>query len=278
MGKTKNKGTGLTFNIPNVIWNTMEWVVWIFVAGLVFAVANPNVLNSIFAEECSLEEVLISSVVYERFAIFMALVTLLAPVLIWLICGKLPLEFFRSIKTKRDSIHAPTDYENFDFYSKSTSECMVFFLEESDKSLRRIHSAANTCLFIAGFVGFCGVLFIVFQFQGNTASDTSDVLLANLPYMSAFALIEFVALFFFRQYRILHNESKIYKEQIRNKQKDFLIAKHLESIGKESEIPAVISWGISGLQSDQEEETSMAEDSPSRKMWDRITSLKNNSQ
>lgn len=111
------------------------------------------------------------------------------------------------------------------------------FASSSGVIANRLFSRAGVYLFIGVLIAFSGLVFFYFGVQSigslnsGTDADIRDKLLGMLPKFGMLFFIEFVALFFLRQYRAAMDEFRYYEAIKRRREELYLLLKLLAKGG-----------------------------------------------
>lgn len=172
-------------------------------------------------------------------SILMGIITLLMPLLFWLINGKLPLESLRSRAKKkpkgmdyniqsRKDIHIYTDQsaEHEETEQKTATSILESFASESTALSNSLFNRSGIYLFIGTLIAVVGVLF--FSFQSITviekeSIDLSTVILLLAPKTGILIFIELIAFFFLKQYRSAMDEHRYFESIKRERQRAYVI-------------------------------------------------------
>lgn len=221
----------------------MEIYLWILAAMIVAG----GIWIDIIGRRAYLFEVL--SIRY--FEMLLALLTLFFPFVFRLIFGVLPLEALRRKRAQQpaDSDRPTVTTQNnirsieVQVFSESptpeqlseytAAKLFAYFSSTSRKLADSIYSRAGVYLLVGVLVAFSGLIF----FYGQTAQlpkevDGYSMLLILAPKFGILFFIEFVALFFLRQYRAAMDEFRYYEAIKRNREESLALLQVAKESGK----------------------------------------------
>ena len=160
--------------------------------------------------------------------ILSSLLTLLLPLLVKLIFGKLPFEYIRNRNNKNKSIES-LEYNEEDIQAiypildEVSEDYKVKCINESHIIAEKIFIRSGVYLLVGCLIAFAGIT-IFYSPWFNKISNNAEIgqrLLEYIPRFCALFFIEFIAFFFLKQYRIMLEEYRYY-EAVKRKRQDAL--------------------------------------------------------
>jgi len=183
-------------------------------------------------------------------SILSGIITLLVPLIYWLINGQLPIESLRQrIKGKKNVVYniesAKDVYINTDqekvpspkvISPRTASDLLKDYASESAILANSLFRRSGLYLFIGTIIAVVGVLFFSFQSISSSEQTTSSVILMLAPKVSILIFIEFIAFFFLKQYRSAMDEHRYYESIKRERQRAYVITILLQEENKQISI------------------------------------------
>lgn len=147
------------------------------------------------------------------------------PFLFELLTGKYPFELIRSLIIPSREQHESSSQESND--NEDTNICNIY-IKHYRKTANLLLNKSNKYIVIGYFIALSGVLvFILLTGQMNTSNETNYkldslkginiwdcviyLITINLPRFGVLFFIEYIAIFFLKQYRVLLEEFRYYK-------------------------------------------------------------------
>jgi len=188
-----------------------------------------------------------SSMIEEFYtSIQFAIITLLIPLIYWLINGRLPLESIKQVLKKTSStiynIQSTNDVHFYSDKSNSTqnndpkndspikaTDILEKYAVESSVIANNLFRRSGLYLFIGTIIAIIGVLFFSFQgFSFSEKNDTLSIFLALAPRFGILIFIELIAFFFLKQYRFAMDEHRYFEAVKRERQRAYAITSLLQ--------------------------------------------------
>ncbi|MEO9269310.1 hypothetical protein ABI244_00615 [Serratia ureilytica] len=164
-------------------------------------------------------------------AFTISVTTMLFPVVFSFIYGNLPLQQirYRLILKKHESIDAESVDTN-----RSTIEKAIDYFESlvisSTTLANKIFSRASLYLLCGVIISFIGLIFFYLQSSNYISSNSFQISLLNLaPKFGVLIFIEFIAVFFLKQYRSLMDEFRYYESLKRSREESLAILRMASS-------------------------------------------------
>jgi len=178
--------------------------------------------------------------------IVLAVMFSLLPLLFRQVFGELPFEYVRKSRSKQRAIEIKGSNNNIviteDIYKQLKKKQIILnHIEESKEISQKIYSRSGAYLLIGCLIAFTGVAIFYSPIFGqviNEKRDISQVLVDYLPRFGALFFIEFIAMFFLRQYRIMMQEYRYYEGIKRERQDEF---RNIQLFKKFSSDPNLLS-------------------------------------
>lgn len=184
---------------------------------------------------------------YYLFVLFSILIFLF-PILFNLIFGLYPLESIR-VKGNRkidspydDSGDSSIKIENIKL-DGATIDYKLICINESKAIADKIYKRSGVYLLAGSLIAFIGIGIFYSPIFANTNSipnDLSQRILDYLPRFGALFFIEFIAFFFLRQFRVMHEEYRYYEAIKRQRQDNFNLLLLVEKYGEKTELLKLI--------------------------------------
>jgi hypothetical protein len=207
-----------TYIKKRVYNRVIELYVWVILALLVvFPALYYSLRNGIY-DDFLLE-------FYNQF--LLGVLFILIPILFKLIFGKLPLEYLRNKREGVQEIKFQDSHNINVIVNQQTNDEQletynIQCINESKAIAERVFTRSGVYLLVGCLIAFIGVaIFYSPIFQQTNSTDITQRLLDYLPRFGALFFIEFIALFFLKQYRIMLEEYRYY-EAIKRKRQDNL--------------------------------------------------------
>lgn len=179
-------------------------------------------------------------------SILTGFITLLIPLLFWLINGQLPIESLRSrAKNKKNMVYNIDSSKDIHIYAEQAAaqeeteartaiSILKLFASESAALSNSLYRRSGIYLFIGTLIAVVGVLF--FSFQNITVSseesiDMSTVIVMLAPKTGILIFIELIAFFFLKQYRSAMDEHRYFESIKRERQRAYVITLLLQQEG-----------------------------------------------
>ena len=168
-------------------------------------------------------------------AVCICLFSVIFPILFNFIFMKYPLEFFRDKITMSEVDSSIDMLEDIDFIDRQ--------IKESSQIAERIYSNSRAYLMIGCMISIAGVVVFYVPF-GQTSTPQPDELSLRLfdllPRFGALFFIEYIALFFLKQYRILLEDYRYYEAIKRDRQNKKLFLELIEKYSANQEVLKII--------------------------------------
>ena len=189
------------------------------------------------------------AVVQERYFEFLvSIVVIVFPVLYRLIFNMLPLESIRrrreivSFEVGKDErrLNKKTDNEESlddliaQRTSSETSEVFLTSLALSSRQLAKgLYSRSGVYLLIGVLIAFSGLVFFYLQTTALTKQpDATSLLISLAPNFGILFFIEFIALFFLKQYKSAMDEFRYYESLQRSREETLALVKLIKESGE----------------------------------------------
>ncbi|HBK7260949.1 TPA: hypothetical protein LNF46_003413 [Vibrio cholerae] len=189
--------------------------------------------------------------------VILALLVMMFPILYRLIFNKLPLESIRESRRARvkiiqneevTSVVSGTAKGVKEFQQKlashETPEGYIYSLVLSSKELAQsMYSRSGVYLLIGVLIAFSGLAFFYLQTSATLQAEAligTTVLLELAPKFGILFFIEFIALFFLKQYKSAMDEFRYYESLQRSREETLAIVKLVMSTGKELDVYELI--------------------------------------
>lgn len=159
----------------------------------------------------------------------------LFPFLFYFIFTKLPIEFFRYKVNNPVSNAREETAQKIDFIDLQ--------IKESTDIAERLYSNSRAYLMIGCLVALAGVAIFyapIWQTTTHISIDLTSSLLDILPRFGALFFIEYIALFFLKQYRILLEDYRYYEAIKRDRQNKRLFLDLVEKYSDNSEVLKIL--------------------------------------
>ena len=169
------------------------------------------------------------------FALCLSIFFILFPIFFNFIFMKYPFEFIRSKVTKTEAESSMNTLENIDSIDRQ--------IKESTQIAERIYSNSRAYLMIGCVVSVAGVVVFNSPFLQASATQSGDWTLRMfdlLPRFGALFFIEYIALFFFKQYRILLEDYRYYEAIKRDRQNIKLLLEQIEKHSANQDVLKII--------------------------------------
>jgi hypothetical protein len=178
--------------------------------------------------------------------ILIAIFVFLFPLIFKQIFSKLPLEYIRTKKQQGQEVQISGSDNTIiinDNNSVEIKDESLFqkYANESKDISDKIYARSGVYLLIGCLIAFTGVAIFYSPIFGQIKSEgkeISQILIEYIPRFGALFFIEFVALFFLKQYRIMMQEYRYYEEIKRKRQNQYSI---IEIVKKHKEEPDLIN-------------------------------------
>lgn len=183
-----------------------------------------------------------------------AFLILIFPVFFRLIFSNFPLEHLRKYSSAK-SYSKNKDNEEAEIIKSADSgvlvekiisnevnklnylDLMSKYAINSDNLSKQIYSRAGVYLIVGVFVAFIGLYFFYLETSSNLKINSYNEFIFNLlPKFGILFFIEFVALFFLRQYRSAMDEFRYYEAIKRNREEIFVALKILKENNLENDL------------------------------------------
>lgn len=188
------------------------------------------------------------------FEIILSLIVVIFPVLFRLIFNRLPLESLRvgrevnNIRiTNVENVSGDSNVRNVEqlISQKTASETPEEFITNltlnSRDLAKSMYSRSGVYLLIGVLIAFSGLAF--FYLQTTTivnGTDGTSLLVGLAPKFGILFFIEFIALFFLKQYKSAMDEFRYYESLQRSREETLAIVKLIQSTGKELDVYELI--------------------------------------
>jgi hypothetical protein len=161
--------------------------------------------------------------------ILIAILVFLFPLIFKQIFNKLPFEFLRSKKMSEQEFKIEGSDNTIIINKKQSvisveNNLLAKYAKESKDISEKIYSRSGVYLLIGCLIAFTGVAIFyspVFGQVKTEGKEISQILVEYLPRFGALFFIEFVALFFLKQYRIMMQEYRYYEKIKRDRQNSY---------------------------------------------------------
>lgn len=168
---------------------------------------------------------------HDYYKFLLAIIIGLFPILFRLIFYSLPLEYIRDRKNSpreiriENSNNIQVTIANEKDDDVNEKDFAIYCIRESEKISERIFSRSGVYLLVGCLIAFVGVAIFYSPFYGQLQQgiDWKTTLLNYLPRFGALFLVEFIAFFFLKQYRIMLEEYRYYEAIKRNRQDNYNI-------------------------------------------------------
>ena len=218
---------------------------------------------------------LLTAIANTELSILAAILVLIAPRLYRLVFGLLPLEHMRQTREKsirrrrnadrdterqstlRDSDLEPEpDSEGDQFTTQSEPNEFLAALVRSSRILsQRIFTRAGIYLSVGVLIAFGGVFFFylqTFDQQSRAVEDVFAEALRNAPRFGILFFVEFIAIFFLRQYRSDMEEFRYYEAIQRKRENAFFLVRAMQEHDGKIDIDRLVqiinhSFGVGKL-------------------------------
>ncbi|MGR4021566.1 hypothetical protein [Vibrio harveyi] len=189
--------------------------------------------------------------------IILSLLVMMFPILYRLIFNKLPLESIRESRRARVELiqnekltgvvsGATEDVKEFQqkLADPETPEKYIYSLVLSSKELAQsMYSRSGVYLLIGVLIAFSGLAFFYLQTSATLQAEAligTAILLELAPKFGILFFIEFIALFFLKQYKSAMDEFRYYESLQRSREETLAIVKLVMSSGKELDVYELI--------------------------------------
>lgn len=178
------------------------------------------------------------------FEILLSIMVIVFPILYRLIFNMLPFESIRRINEEAYNHSSEknrkfSEYKNVDsLMSKKTStETAEEFLSNltvnSKKLAQGLYSRSGVYLLIGVFIAFSGLAFFYLQStRVNKQQEAMSLLLTLAPNFGILFFIEFIALFFLKQYKSAMDEFRYYEALQRSREETLALVKLIKESGE----------------------------------------------
>jgi hypothetical protein len=190
------------------------------------------------------------------FELLASIIVIIFPVLYRLIFNMLPLE---TLRRQREIISREIEIDNNKLkkrYSHSESldslitkrtntetpeEFLTSLALNSRQLAKGLYSRSGVYLLIGVLIAFSGLIFFYLQTTRiSSSTDTATLLVALAPNFGILFFIEFIALFFLKQYKSAMDEFRYYESLQRSREETLAIVKLVKASGSELDVFALI--------------------------------------
>lgn len=183
-----------------------------------------------------------------------AVIVMFFPIIFRLVFNALPLESIRNRREEGQKLIFKPEFnpddrrtENIDelLVKKTSTEEPLEFLADlalgSKQLARGIYSRAGVYLFIGVLIAFSGLAFFYLQTSSvSKIEDATTLLITLAPKFGILFFIEFIALFFLKQYRSAMDEFRYYESLQRSREETLAIVKLIKKTDSEIDIFEII--------------------------------------
>ena len=161
----------------------------------------------------------------------LSILAILFPMVFSFIYGNLPLEQFRRYVKRDDYLIAKNGHHEIE---KSPTEKAIDYFEtlvsNSAALADKIFSRASLYLLAGVIIAFIGLVFFYLQSASHDTQSSVQQAIINLaPKFGVLIFIEFIAIFFLKQYRALMDEFRYYEELKRSREESLAILRMASS-------------------------------------------------
>lgn len=215
-----------------------EIIIWIILALIVYIFPISHLLSKGIMISVS------ALLLYHYAYVFLSVFFILFPILFKLIFSCFPFEYIRiKQKTKtgiifinNEDIPETATYQVPDEKDIDYKETCI---KESKAIAERIFTRSGVYLLAGIMTAFAGIMIFyspLFASSKITSEDITQRLLDYLPRFGALFFIEFIAIFFLRQFRVMHEEYRYYEAIKRKRQDNFNLLELIEKYRDKPEI------------------------------------------
>ena len=168
-------------------------------------------------------------------AVCLCIFFIIFPFLFDFIFMKYPFEFFRD-KITMSEVDSSIDMLEY-------TDSIDWQIKESTQIAERIYSNSRAYLMIGCLVSIAGVVVFYVPFWQTSTPQSEDLtsrLLELLPRFGALFFIEYIALFFLKQYRILLEDYRYYEAIKRDRQNKKLLLEMVEKYATNQDVLKII--------------------------------------
>jgi hypothetical protein len=224
--------------VDKASYRQLEIVIWLILATVVYIYPISHLLSKTVAITPY------TLLLYHYPYVFVSIFFIVFPILFRLIFGFFPFEFIRikqKIKTGiivENKGDAPVTI-TYEVPEETPKDYKQVCINESKAIAERVFARSGVYLLAGTLTAFAGIMVFyspLFDQSKATTEDITQRLLDFLPRFGALFFIEFIAIFFLRQFRIMHEEYRYYEAIKRKRQDNFNLLELIEKFKDKPEL------------------------------------------